>query len=163
MLSPKGWFGALGAGQGTPSPELCPPWLLVASALAALTPSPGSGADTGSWEAPGCRDGDSIGTRTRFPASHPKAARPRWEHELVPLQGEATAGMLRSGRDTTPGARPAVSAGEQRLCATSERSRRQNPTRRRRILHQPKDSGGAKPFAAAEEPSAPPRPLCYPK
>lgn len=52
----------------------------------------------------------------------------------------------------TPGARPAVSAGEQRLCATSERSRRQNPTRRRRILHQPKDSGGAKPFAAAEEP-----------
>lgn len=63
----------------------------------------------------------------------------------------------------TPGAPPADSGGEQGLCATGERSRRQNPTRRRRTPHQPKASGGAKPFSAAEEPLTPPAPLLPPK
>lgn len=75
VLSPKGWFGALGAGQGTLSPELCPLWLLVASALAALTPSPGSGADhglLGSTRMPGRgqhRDKDPI------PCKPPKSSK----------------------------------------------------------------------------------------
>lgn len=139
VLSPKAGLGLWA------HPE--PPRLLVAFALAALTPSPGAEPTRALGKHPDA----GTGTRTRFPSSHPKTARLRWEQELIPPQGEATPGTLCNAR--APGAPPAVCAGEQRLCATTERSRRQNPTRRRtRSLHQPKASGGAKPFAAAREP-----------
>lgn len=127
-VKPQSGFGALGAGQGTASPERCQPrfwWLLVAFALAALPSSPGKLPEV--W-----------GQHRDIPASHHQQ---RWEPELIPAQGSAPG--------ETPGAPP-------RLCATSEPSRRRNPTRRR-ILHQPKASGGANLFAAASPPPVPPK------
>lgn len=146
MLSPKAGLGRWVLGRAQRALSLGPRsfwWLLVAFALAILTPSPAAG----SREAPGCPRWGQRRDKDPIPRKPPKAARPRWQRELFPLQGE------------TPGAAPAVSAGEQRLCATSERSKRRNPARRRRILHQPKAYGGAKPFAAAGEPPTPPAPL----